>query len=203
MFAALALVAAVATPSPAPVATDAAEPNHVTIAGSAGSGFSAQAFGLYEFQATPHLRLSDELHWGRLSARRLTYDEYDDEVDVELGPGDLPTGVGVGYLTFSPLYSPRLAHMSGWGIGVDRWPNWGAIAAPYFTLWYYPSVTSGQAGTPAYGVLRANAGYNVRAGLANPWGFQIGVEDESWFAANGRARSTNVLSPYVSVTWWQ
>ncbi|MGH7738053.1 MAG: hypothetical protein ACREMP_09345 [Candidatus Tyrphobacter sp.] len=225
----IALAAALATPAPAvEPSTPPPEPNHITVAGEAGyvatlgcnfcknwSGFTAQALGQYEFQVSPHLRLSDTLHWDRFSSsyryaygRRtytagFDYDEYDDQLDVEIGRPQLPTGIGIGYFDAQPVYQTRLLyHLSGLGFGVDHWADWGARASPYVSAWYYPHLTGSS--TQAYAIFRGDLGLNVRESLASPWGVRVGVQYEHW---NGQSAAMgnylNFFVPYVSITWWQ
>lgn len=233
MFAALLLAAALTSPSPAPMPfpeqTPPPEPNHITLAAEGSyvtasgdnwqnwNGFSAQALGQYEFNAGPHLRFSNTLHWERLSSNYavsfagttfhapFNFDEYDDEFDVELGKPQLPTGLGIGYYDYSPVYLfyPGTYHMSGLGFGVDRWANWYVPSSFYVSAWYFPSLTSTGASGIAYGILRADLGFNVRQSLVSPWGFRVGVQDEAWFGQNVRSPNYNFIDPYVSVTWWQ
>jgi hypothetical protein len=229
MFAELLLAATLATPNPAsiPSPTPPPEPNHVTLAGTGSylwasgdnwqnwHGFISQAWGLYEFQASPTLRFSDEFHWERLSSNfdvtfrgatfnsPFNFDEYDDEFDVELGKAQLPTGVGVGYYDYSPVYDFTPYHLSGFGFGVDHWSNWYVITSPFYNVWYFPNLTSASPTNKAYGILRADVGVNIRKSLVSPWGVQFGLEDEDWFGHNANSAHLNFLSPYVSITWWQ
>lgn len=229
MFAELLLAATLATPAPPalPSPTPPPEPNHVTLAGTesyiwaggAGwrnwTGLSSQAWGLYEFQVSPKLRFSDEVHWQRLSSNfnvtfggmtynpSFNFDEYDDEFDVELGKAQLPTGVGVGYYDYSPVYDIAPYHLSGFGFGVDHWSNWYVVTSPFYNVWYFPNLTSAQAAGKAYGIVRADLGVNVRASLVSPWGVQFGFQDEDWLGHNASSPHLNFFSPFVSVTWWQ
>ena len=228
MFAAFMLAAALATPTPttAPAPTPPPEPNHITIAGTESflqpsqeywphwSGVTSQISGMYEFQASARVRFADTLHWERLSshytsaftgqATPFNFNEYDDEFDVELGRPQLPTGVGIGYYDYNPVYDfPRTYDLAGFGLGVDHWSNWYVPRSFYYSLWYYPSVSGSQPSAGAYGIARVDLGLNVRQSLVSPWGFRVGVQDESWFSHNGNALSKNFLGAYVSLTWWQ
>lgn len=229
MLPALTLAAALATPTPAalPTPTPPPEPNHVTLAGIEGfvlgsgegrrhwNGYTSEAWGLYEFQAGPHLRFADSLHWERFSshftasflgttfAAPFDFDEYDDQLDVELGRPWLPTGVGIGYYDYSPVYDVVPYHLAGFGFGVDHWANWYVVTSPYYSVWYYPDLTSAASAGRVYGIARADVGVNFRRSLVSPWGVQIGVQDDSWFGQNARSPSLNFLEPYVRLTWWQ
>ncbi|HUY41891.1 MAG TPA: hypothetical protein VMV82_10025 [Candidatus Dormibacteraeota bacterium] len=229
MIAALALAASLATPAPTPFPTQTPppEPNHATIAGSESyirasgdnwqrwNGFISQISGLYEFQASPALRFSNFVHWQRLSSHYdasflgktfsapFNYDEYDDEFDVELGKPQLPTGVGIGYYDYSPVYGFRTYHLAGFGIGVDHWSNWYVRNSFYYSVWYYPNVASAPSSNMAYAIARADIGLNVRQSLVSPWGLRIGVQGERWFGKTPQSPTFNFLGPYVSLTWWQ
>jgi hypothetical protein len=234
MFAALMLAATLVTPTPTPVATafplqtPPPEPNHVTVTGSESyvqayqeywpqwTGVTTQLSGMYEFQANSHLRLANTLHWERLSSTYITnfnnvvipwrfnFTEYHDELDVELGRPWYPTGVGVGYYDYNPVYDAgRVYNLAGFGVGVDRWANWNVPRSLYYSVWYYPNVRGSQANAGAYGITRLDVGMNIRQSLVSPWGIRIGLQNETWFANNANAEYKNFAEPYVSLSWWQ
>ncbi len=235
MLPSLILVAALGTPKPTPSPapetmrrTAPLEPNHATIEGtqsllqtsgqnwSKSSGVTSQLSGMYEFQASPTLRLANTLHWERLSSHYATayqgtwtpwqfsFNEYDDELDVELGRAYYPVGVGVGYFDYNPVYDSGSQYdLAGFGVGVDRWPNFNVQRSYYASAWYYPTVKGSQPGAGTYGMLRADAGFNVRFSLVSPWSLRVGVQDESWFAKNAYASDTGFVGPYVSLSYWR
>jgi hypothetical protein len=233
LAAALALALASPAPSAAPtpynaVQTPPPEANHVTIEAmqsflrTSGDGWvdahglGTQASTRYEFQAAPKLRLADSLHWERVSSTWqgsyegtpfstwFNFSEYDDELDVELGRPDYPTGVGVGYFDYNPIHDgPNNYNLVGVGLGVDRWPNYYVPRSFYYSAWYYPSVRGGTPETGTYGILRADAGMNFRFSLTRPWNLRVGFASDSWFARDPYATDTGFAGPYVALTFWR
>lgn len=221
IFAAAALVGVLASPTPPP------EPNHVTIdlvqsaLATSGSqwekarGSSINAALRYEFQATPHARFANTFHWERLSSSYsfaphpsapwwFNYNEYDDELDAELGRPDYPLGVGVGYFRYNPVYDfTETYSLSGFGAGIDRWPNYYTFHSLYYSAWYYPNVRAPGAGAEAYGILRADIGVNIRPDLVSPWNMRIGFMSDTWFAKSAGASNSAFNGPYVGVSYWR
>jgi len=228
-----ALVVALSSPLPAstpnyPVQTPPPEPNHVTVEAiqsflkTSGSGWqdaygvSTQASFRYEFQTAPKRRFANTLHWQRLSSTWkgsypggtfstwFNFNEYDDEFDVELGRPDYPTGVGVGYFDYNPVYDgPNTYNLQGVGIGIDRWPNYYVPRSFYYSAWYYPSVRGGTPETGVYGILRADIGVNFRFNLTQPWNLRVGFSNDAWFARDAYSADTGFTGPYVALSYWR
>jgi hypothetical protein len=231
ILAAAALVAALASasPSPAPnwmLQTPPPEPNHITIellqsalstSGQewySGNGYSTNASVRYEFQATPSARFANTLHWERLSSTYepdgytprwwFNYTEYDDEFDAELGRPDYPTGVGVGYFDYTPIDDyTNTYNLRGFGVGVDRWPNYYTPRSFYYSLWYYPDLHGGQVEAGAYAILRGDVGVNFRPNLIGPWNIRVGFMSDTWFAKNAYASDTGFNGVYVGLSYWR
>ena len=230
---AVTLAAASPAPTAAPtpynmVQTPPPEPNHLTVEATQSflktsgdgwqdaHGFATQASLRYEFQTTPSLRFANTLHWQRLSSTwNGTYpggsfstwfdlNQYDDEFDVELGRPDYPTGVGIGYYDYNPVYDgPNTYNLRGFGLGIDRWPNYYTPHSFYYSLWYYPSVRGGTPETGTYGILRVDAGVNFRFNLTQPWNLRIGFSNDSWFARDAYATDTGFTGPYIALSYWR
>lgn len=213
--------------SPAyPIATPPPEPNHLTIdleetfqrtsgyEWEQAKGTATNAAIRYEFQATPKARFANTVHWQRESSTYLPggyskawwfdYTEYDDEFDVELGRPDLPLGVGVGYFDYTPVHDfTNDYNLRGFGIGIDKWPDYYTPHSWYYSVWYYPSLSGGQEEAGAYSVLRADLGFNWRPNLTRPWNFRIGFMSDTWFAKNGYAADTAFNGAYVGLSYWR
>ncbi|MDE2482139.1 MAG: hypothetical protein KGN02_08110 [bacterium] len=227
MLAALTFLLAAATASPAPVVpaqTPPPEPNHVTLdiqggplvtSGNAwigGNGTMTQLGARYEFQATPKARFANTLQWQRLASHyafaggprwNFDYDQFDDEFDVELGRPDLPTGVGVGYFSYNPVYDFNETYaLHGFGIGVDRWANYYMPRSYYYSAWYYPSLRGATLDYGKYAVLRLDVGVNFRPNLVGPWNLRVGFMSDTWFARNANASDSGFNGPYVGVSFW-
>ena len=228
----LALVIAVGSPVPAAtpdaVQTPPPEPNHITVEGieswlkTSGAGWekaygsATQASARYEFQTAPKLRFADTLHWERISSTWtgytatgsyptwFDYTEYDDELDVELGRPDYPTGVGVGYFDYNPVHDGvNNYNLTGFGLGIDRWPNYYVPRSFYGSLWYYPTVRGGTPETGTYGILRADVGVNFRFSLVQPWNMRIGFANDAWFARDAYSTDTGFTGPYIALSYWR
>lgn len=223
------LLAVLATPSPAPAApTPPPEPNHVTVEAiqswlqTSGDGWqdahgaASQLSGRYEFQVSPKLRFADTLHWERLSSTWrgryddtwfhtwFNYNEYDDELDVELGRPDYPTGVGIGLYSYNPVYDgPNTYSLHGLGVGIDRWPNYYVPRSFYYSAWYYPTVRGATPETGTYGILREDVGVNFRFNLTQPWNLRVGFSNDSWFAKDAYATDTGFTGPYIALSYWR
>ncbi len=227
MLVALTLMLALAHPTPAPVVplqTPPPEPNHLTLdiegapivtSGNqwiGGHGTLTQLGARYEFQATPRARFANSLQWERLTSHyaaaggprwNFDYDQFDDEFDVELGRPDLPTGVGVGYFSYNPVYDYTSTYnLRGFGVGVDRWANYYMPRSVYYSAWYYPSLHGPDLGNGTYGVLRADVGINLRPNLVGPWNLRIGFSSETWFARNAAATDSGFNGPYIGISYW-
>lgn len=210
----------------APVQTPPPEPNHVTIdltqsvLKTSGNewenahGYSTNAAIRYEFQATPKARFANTLHWEHLSSSYtypelpatpwwFSFVEYDDQFDAELGRPDYPLGVGVGYFDYTPVHDyTNTYNLRGFGVGIDRWPNYYTFHSLYYSAWYYPDVRGGQAGAGAYGILRADAGVNFRPNLVGLWNVRVGLTSDTWFAKNAYATDAGFNGAYVGVSYW-
>lgn len=222
MLLAATLAAAIASPTPPP------EPNHITIEGIASAlktsgqgwndayGTSVAASARYEFQTAPKWRFANTLHWERISSTWsgtypggsfntwFNYTEYDDELDVEVGRPDYPTGLGVGYFDYNPIHDgPEDYNLTGFGVGIDRWPNYYVPRSYYGSLWYYPSVRGGAPDGGTYGILRADVGVNFRFNLTRPWNLRVGFANDSWFARNANASDTGFTGPYIALSYWR
>lgn len=221
-FAVATIAAATAAPPTPPP-----EPNHITVEAiqsflrtsgdgwEKGMGLATQASVRYEIQAAPKLRLANTLHWERVSSTWqgsypggtfLTwfhFTDYDDELDVELGHPEYPTGIGIGYFDYSPIHDgPADYNLNGIGFGVDKWPNYYVPRSYYGSLWYYPSMRSGTPGEGTYGIFRADAGVNFRFNLLKPWNMRVGVAADTWFGRTG-ATDTGFAGPYIAFTYWR
>lgn len=229
MLATVVLLGALATPSPPPypVQTPPPEPNHVTIdlvqsvLKTSGydwenaHGFGTNAAIRYEFQASPKARFANSLHWERMSSVYnipeapthpwwFSFVEYDDEFDVELGHPEYPLGVGVGYFDYTPVYDYKNTYnLRGFGVGLDRWPDYYTFHSLYYSLWYYPDVRGGQTEAGAYGILRGDVGVNFRPSLVRPWNFRVGFASDTWFAKDRYATSSSFNGPYVGISYWR
>ncbi len=230
MLCAVALALAVTSPAPTPynaTQTPPPEPSHITIEAmqsfleTSGSGwqnahgFGTQASLRYEFQAAPKTRFANTVHWERVSSTWqgsydetpfstwFNFNEYDDEFDIELGRPDYPTGVGIGYFDYNPVYDgPNTYNLRGLGIGVDRWPNYYVPRSFYYSMWYYPSVRGGTPETGTYGILRADIGVNFRFNLTQPWNLRVGFSNDAWFARAAYSTDTGFTGPYVALSYW-
>ena len=226
MLCSLAFALAAATAAP-PTPTPPPEPNHITVEAmqsflrtsgdgwDAAKGLATQASVRYEFQASPKIRLANTLHWQRLSSTWqgsypggtfftwFHFTDYDDELDLEVGHPEYPTGFGVGYFDYSPIHDgPTNYNLTGVGFGADKWPNYYVPRSYYGSIWYYPSMRSGVAGEGSYSILRMDAGVSFRFNLAQPWNMRVGVSADSWFGRNG-ATDTGFAGPYIALTYWR
>lgn len=226
MFAAIALVLALATAPPiVPLQTPPPEPNHVTIdidggpvitSGNqwiGGRGTMTQLGARYEFQTTPKLRFANTFQWQRLASHyapagapytwNFDYDQLDDELDIELGRPDVPTGIGIGYFTYNPIYDYTSTYnLHGFGIGIDRWANYYRPRSYYYNVWYYPSMRGASLENGTYGILRGEVGLNFRLNLLQPWNIRVGFLSDTWFARNGYATDSGFNGPYIGVSYW-
>ncbi len=225
MVYALALSIAIATPAPS---TPPPEPNHITVEAiqsflrTSGNGWdkarglASQASVRYEMQATSKLRLANTLHWERVSSTWqgsypggtfqtwFHYTDYDDELDVELGRPDYPTGVGIGYFDYTPIHDgPADYNLTGLGIGIDRWPNYYVLRSYYGSVWYYPSMRNGSPNAGTYAILRVDAGINFRFNPMQPLNLRVGFASDSWFARDANAADTGFTGPYVALSYWR
>jgi hypothetical protein len=130
------------------------------------------------------------------------YDEYDDFFDWLVGSRDCRWGLGASYIYYHPVYQQGGYNMSGFGIGIDKFPSDRKFYSLYTHDYFYPNV-SGRYNNQVSGgfqILRYDVGLSVHPDKSSGLSYQLGLKGENW-VGKGQTGRFNELNPYLGLSW--